>query len=37
MSPELRKEVAVSTQTEWVNKLKFMRGTSEDFMVGLYN
>ena len=32
MSPELRKEVAVSTQTEWVNKLKFMRGTREDFM-----
>ena len=32
MSPELRKEVAVSTQTEWVSKLKFMRGTSEGFM-----
>lgn len=32
MSPELRKEVAVSTQTEWVSKLKFMDGTSQDFM-----
>lgn len=35
MSPELRKEVAVSTQTDWINKLKFMRGTCEDFMAEL--
>ena len=26
MSPELRKEVAMKTQTEWVSKLKFLHG-----------
>ena len=32
MSPELRREVAVSTQMEWVEKLAFLKNASTLFM-----